>query len=63
MTERSPRYVASEGERSTEAAWAETERREAYRRRGEARQGWIEWHSHLSEQHAASVEALGGDAA
>ncbi len=53
ISKRHAKSVASEGERATEAAWAETERREAARRRSETREGWHEWHAHRAELYAA----------
>ena len=55
----------SEGERAVEDLWRESERREAARRRKEARAGWYGWHldradlyARLSAEHEAAAEGL-----
>jgi hypothetical protein len=71
ISRRHERRVKDEGERALEDLWRESERREAARRRREARAGWYGWHldraelyARLSAEHAAEAEGLlGGGAA
>lgn len=60
----------SEGERATEDAWREAERRQEARRWAENRAGWYSWHLDRAElygrwsaEHAATAEGLLGKGA
>ena len=50
--------VVEEGERRTEEAWAESERRHAARRREENRAAWCKYHQDQAARHRATLEAL-----
>jgi hypothetical protein len=65
ITRRDAKRRESEGDRTSEAAWREAERRLETRRRAENRVGWYGWHMHraelygrMSREHAATAERL-----
>ncbi len=50
--------VVEEGERRTEEAWAESERRHAARRREENRAAWCKYHHDQATRHRTILETL-----